>query len=224
VSLGPAKICVFDAYGTLFDLACIPGAVRSELGDRADSLMRIWRRRQLEISWLPLRPGMKADFWRVTEEALDFAMESMGLDDRGLRRRLMEAWLTPDLYPEAVAALERLRKAGYLTAILSNGSVRMLESAVARGLAGGLDAVLSAESVERFKPDPLVYELASTHFGVEPAGVCFVSGNGWDIAAAAAIGFQVVWVDRDSTPPDKAPLGVRQTVADLSELPAILGV
>jgi 2-haloacid dehalogenase len=224
VSIVPAKVCVFDAYGTLFDLACIPATVRAELNSKADSLMRIWRRRQLEISWLPLRPGARADFWRVTEEALDFAMDSMGLDDRSLRRRLMEAWLAPDPYPEVAAVLNHLRKAGYRTAILSNGTVRMLESAVARNLAGGLDAVLSAESVQRFKPDPLVYQLAATHFGVEPESVCFVSGNGWDISAAAAIGFQVVWIDRDHTAPEKAPLGARVTVADLTELPAILGV
>ncbi len=224
MSLAPAKVCVFDAYGTLFDLASIPETVREELGAKADSLMRIWRRRQLEISWLPLRPGMRADFWRVTEEALDFTMDSMGLDDRGLRKRLMEAWLTLDLYPEAAEVLGRLRKAGYLTAILSNGTVRMLESAVARNLAGGLDAVLSAESVQRFKPDPLVYQLASTHFGVSPTSVCFVSGNGWDISAAAAFGFQVVWIDRDRTAPEKAPKGARVTVASLTELPAILGV
>lgn len=223
MSLVAAKVCVFDAYGTLFDLAGIPEAVRADLGGQADSLMRIWRRRQLEISWLPLRPGMTADFWRVTEEALDFAMDSMGLDDRGLRKRLMEAWLAPDLYPEVIAVLERLRKAGYLTAILSNGSVRMLESAVARELAGGLDAVLSAQSVARFKPDPLVYRLASTHFGVEPASVYFVSGNGWDITAAAAFGFQVVWIDRDRTPPEKSPQGVWKTVTDLTELPVTLG-
>ena len=223
MSLVSSRLCVFDAYGTLFDLACIPRSVKAELGERADTLMRIWRRRQLEISWLPLRPGIAADFWRVTDEALEFAMDSLGLDDRRVRARLMEGWLSPELYPEVLETLVRLRQMGCRTAILSNGSVRMLEDAVsASGLTDNLDSVLSAQSVARFKPDPIVYQLAVAHFGVEPEGVCFVSGNPWDVSGAAAFGFQVVWINRDNTPPEKAPLGTRATVASLAELPAIL--
>jgi 2-haloacid dehalogenase len=223
MSLAPGRICVFDAYGTLFDLACIPRLVRAELGDRADTLMRIWRRRQLEISWLPLRPGIAADFWRVTDEALDFAMDSLGLDDRRLRARLMEGWLTPELYPEVQETLAHLRRMGFQTAILSNGSIRMLEDAVvASGLGDNLDSVLSAQSVSRFKPDPEVYRLAVAHFGVEPGSICFVSGNAWDVSGAAAFGFQVVWINRDSAQSEKLPQGTGATVASLAELPAIL--
>lgn len=222
MSLAAAKVCVFDAYGTLFDIGSIARSVRADLGDKADTLLRIWRRRQLELSWLPLRAGVSADFWRVTDEALDFAMETLKLDDRSLRHRLMEGWLKPDLYPEVVESLARLRGKGYRSAILSNGTVRMLEAA-AVGLQAHLDAVLSAQSVQRFKPDPLVYHLAATHFGVTPESVCFVSANAWDVSGAAAYGFQVVWINRDNIPPEKLPLGTKATVADLTELPAILG-
>ncbi|EME71771.1 2-haloalkanoic acid dehalogenase I [Paramagnetospirillum caucaseum] len=217
-------MCVFDAYGTLFDLSGISRSVRAELGERADTLMRVWRRRQLEISWLPLRPGAGADFWRVTDEALDFAMNSIGLDDPRLRLRLMEGWLTPSPYPEVVETLARLRAMGCSTAILSNGSARMIGGAVAAaGMADSLDAVLSAEAVGRFKPDPLVYNLAATHFGLAPESVCFVSANAWDVSGAAAFGFQVVWINRDNTPAEKTPQGTRATAADLAGLPAILG-
>ncbi|WP_096704436.1 haloacid dehalogenase type II [Magnetospirillum sp. 15-1] len=224
MTLAPVGACVFDAYGTLFDLGGIPRSVRVELGDRADTLMRVWRRRQLEISWLPLRPGAHADFWRVTDEALDFAMEAVGVDDRRLRLRLMEGWLTPAPYAEVAKTLGRLREMGYRTAILSNGSVRMIEGAVAAaGLGDRLDAVLSAEKVGRFKPDPLVYQAAATHFGLAPESVCFISANAWDVSGAAAFGFQVVWINRDDTPAEKLPLGTRATVANLAELPIILG-
>jgi 2-haloacid dehalogenase len=224
VSLAPVTVCAFDAYGTLFDLGCIPRLVREELGDRADVLTRLWRKRQLEISWLPLRDGATADFWRVTEEALDFAMETLGIDDHRLRVRLMQGWLTPEPYPEVLSVLTRLREMGYPTAILSNGSVSMLEGALDKaGLAPGLDAVLSAQSVNRFKPDPKVYQLAASHFGVIPDSVCFVSANPWDVSGAAAFGFQVVWINRDNAPQERLPLGTKATVADLASLPAILG-
>lgn len=224
MTLAPVRVCVFDAYGTLFDLGGIPRSVRVELGDKANTLMRVWRRRQLEISWLPLRPGSHADFWRVTDEALEFAMEAVGVDDRRLRLRLMEGWLTPAPFPEVGETMARLREMGYLVAILSNGSVRMIEGAVAAaGLTDKLDAVLSAETVGRFKPDPLVYQEAASHFGVAPESVYFVSANAWDVSGAAAFGFQVVWINRDGTPAEKLPLGTRATVANLAELPIILG-
>ncbi len=222
MSLAAAKVCVFDAYGTLFDIGSIARSVRAELGDKADTLLRIWRRRQLELSWLPLRPGVSADFWRVTDEALDFAMETLKLDDSSLRHRLMEGWLKPTPYPEVVASLARLREMGYRSAILSNGTVRMLDAGAA-GLKDHLDAVLSAQSVQRFKPDSLVYQLAATHFGVTPESVCFVSANAWDVSGAAAFGFQVVWINRDNVPPEKLPLGTKATVTNLAELPVILG-
>lgn len=222
MTLAEAKVCVFDAYGTLFDIGGIARSVQGELGDRAEILLRVWRRRQLELSWLPLRDGMAADFWRVTDEALDFAMETLKLEDRSLRHRLMEGWLKPELYPDVEACLTRLRAMGFRSAILSNGSVPMLEAGVA-GLGAHLDAVLSAQSVRRFKPDPLVYQLAATHFGVTPESVCFISANAWDVSGAAAFGFQVVWINRDNVPPEKLPLGTKATVANLGELPAILG-
>ncbi|ARJ65378.1 haloacid dehalogenase, type II [Magnetospirillum sp. ME-1] len=222
MTLAAAKVCVFDAYGTLFDIGGIARSVQGELGDKAETLLRVWRRRQLELSWLPLRAGVAADFWRVTDEALEFAMETLRLDDRGLRHRLMEGWLRPELYPEVIQSLSRLREMGCRTAILSNGTVRMLEAGAA-GLRAHLDAVLSAQSVQRFKPDPLVYQLAATHFGVTPESVCFVSANAWDVSGAAAFGFQVVWINRDNVSPEKLPLGTKATVANLAELPVILG-
>lgn len=226
MSLPGIRACVFDAYGTLFDLGCIPRSVKDQMGDKAEALMRFWRRRQLELSWLPLRSGVTADFWRVTDEALDFALQSVGWeDDYRLRSRLMEGWLTPEPYPEVPVTMERLRAGGLRTAILSNGTPRMLESAVtACGVKDHLDAVLSAQSVGRFKPDPAVYNLAAAHFGLAPESVCFVSGNAWDVSGASAYGFQVIWINRDGVPAEKLPRGTRATVADLAGLPAVLGV
>ena len=64
---------VFDAYGTLFDLAGIVGGARDVLREDTETLGRLWRQKQLEYTWLRAVMGDYADFWQVTGEALDYA-------------------------------------------------------------------------------------------------------------------------------------------------------
>ena len=218
------QVCVFDAYGTLLDVAGMAARFKDALGDKTAALMDLWRRKQLEYSWLRSLMGRYTDFWHATGEALDYAMEIVGLVDPSLRSRLMEAWLDPRLYPEVPAMLERLQAAGFKTAILSNGSVSMLTAGVSvTGLGPRLDAVLSVDQAGVFKPHPSVYKLATDRFGVEPRSVCFVSGNGWDVAGASAFGFQVAWVNRAGAPAERLPGGGDAVIATLAELPPLLG-
>ncbi|TAN63957.1 MAG: haloacid dehalogenase type II [Magnetospirillum sp.] len=221
---GGIKVCVFDAYGTLLDLGAMVERIRADLGDAAEPFFKAWRRKQLEISWLPNPIIAGADFWLVTGEALDETMVKFGITDSGLRARLMDGWLAPALYPEVPAMLARLRSAGFTAAILSNGTRKMLAAGVdAAGIAPLLDAVLSVEDVRVFKPNPAVYKLAADYFSVDPRSVCFVSGNIWDIHAAAAFGFNVVWINRAGVPPENRPRGTAATTITLAELPALLG-
>jgi 2-haloacid dehalogenase len=224
-SFSDIKACVFDAYGTLFDLGSLAERFRFALGPKAEPLMELWRRKQLEYSWLRSLMGRHTDFWHVTGEALDFAMEAQGLSDPSLRSRLMEAWLAPKVYPEALGVLRALQHSDRRTAILSNGSPSMLTAGLsATGLGKALDAVLSVEKVGTYKPHPSVYKLASDRFDVDPRQVCFVSGNGWDVAGAAAFGFTVAWVNRSGAAVDNLPAGPAAIIGSLSELPALLGV
>lgn len=217
-------VVVFDAYGTLLDLSGIAERLRPQLGERAAPLADLWRRKQLEYTWLRSLMGRHADFWHVTGEAADHALTAFGLSDPALRTRMMEAWLSPRAFAEVPDMLARLRQRGFKTAILSNGSPTMLTSGVgAAGLGGQLDAVLSVEKVGVFKPHPSVYRLAVDHFDVEPREVCFVSGNGWDVAGAAAFGFRVAWVNRAGATPESLPAGPDATIADLAGLPGLLG-
>jgi len=218
------RACVFDAYGTLIDLSRISDGFAASLGDKTAQLMEMWRRKQLDYSWLRTLMGQHADFWAVTGDALDYAMASFGLDDPALRERMMQAWLAPRVYPEVPAMLERLRAAGRKTAILSNGSTAMLSAGtVAAGLNDRLDAVLSVDSVGRFKPHPSVYALATERFGLTPAEICFVSGNGWDVAGASSFGFKVAWVNRAGAPRERLPSGPDAVLASLDDLPDLIG-
>ena len=183
------RSCVFDAYGTLFDFASAAARCTDVPGDKADRLTALWRDKQLQYTWLRAAQGRHADFWRVTGDALDFALETLDLAGPGLHDRLMQLYLTLDPFPEAAAALQQLRGAGFTSAILSNGTPQMLASAVANAGFGDLiDPVLSVEEVGVYKPHPKVYQLACDRLGAAAGAIVFISSNGWDACAAAASG------------------------------------
>src|ERR1700730_14475210 len=160
--LADTSACVFDAYGSLFDLTSASRSCGDALGDKAEAMGTLWRIKQLDYSWLRSLMGRHADFWQVTGDALDYAMAQLGFTDPALRARLMDAFLNIQAYADARSVLETLRRARRPAAILSNGSPRMLDAAVASaGIGALLDHVLSVEEVGVYKPDRRVYELAT---------------------------------------------------------------
>ena len=203
--------CIFDAYGTLFDVAAAARLAAAE--PRRAALAAVWprladdwRRKQLEYSWLRAVMGRHADFWTVTEDALDWALEANGLADPELRPRLLALYRELPAYAEVPTTLAALKARGLATAILSNGSPPMLAAAVASaGIGSLLDDVLSVESVGVFKPDARVYGLVTERFGCARDEVLFVSSNGWDAAAAAGYGFRTAWVNRAGLPVERLP-------------------
>jgi 2-haloacid dehalogenase len=192
---------VFDAYGTLFDVHAAIARHRAAAGPDADRFSEIWRQKQLEYSWTLTLAGRYADFWTLTERALDYAFARVPSVDRKLRPQLLDAYLTLDAYPDARAALSALKAHGLVTAILSNGSPSMLETAVtASSLTALFDAVLSIDAVRIYKPRPEAYALVTDRFGIKPADVVFVSSNRWDVMGASAFGFRPIWVNRSNVP------------------------
>lgn len=222
--LSGVKACVFDAYGTLFDVNSAAAACRDALGAKWQAVSDTWRQKQLAYTWLRSLMGRYVDFRQVTAEALDFALASHGVGDDALRRRLLDLYDELQPYPEVRDVLARLRRAGMRCAILSNGSPDMLESAVTHaGLGGLLDAVYSVDEVGVFKPDPRVYALASEGLGLAPADICFQSSNAWDAHAAKVFGFRVVWCNRTRQPPERLPGAPDVEIADLTALPPLVG-
>ena len=216
--------CVFDAYGTLFDFAAAARNCRDVLGDDIDRLTALWRDKQLQYTWLRAAQGRHADFWQVTGDALDFALETLGVTKPGLRDRLMSLYLTLDPFPEVSSVLARLKAAGLQTAILSNGSPAMLDAAVkAAKLETLLDAVLSVEEVGVYKPHPKVYQLAVDRLGIPASAISFQSSNAWDAYAASAFGMQVVWCNRYGQRRERLPGSPDREIRSLTELPALVG-
>ena len=212
---------VFDAYGTLFDVHAAISRHRAAAGPDADRFSDIWRTKQLEYTWTLTLAGHYADFWTLTERALDFAFARVPSVDRGLRPQLLEAYRTLDAFPDARAALAALKALGLRVAILSNGTPSMLSAAVeAAGMAEYLDAVLSVHAVQQYKPRPEVYELVTDALALERSNVGFVSSNRWDVMGAASFGFQTYWVNRLAVPDEYADFAPLRRIGDLTALSA----
>lgn len=219
------SVYVFDAYGTLFDVNSAARnasaeADHAELAAKWPEVSANWRRKQLEYTWLRAVAGRHCDFWQVTKDGLDWALEAAGVTSDATRDRLLALYRELDAYAEVPLMLERLKSAGAQTAILSNGSPDMLSAAVtSAGITSSLDAVLTVEDVGVFKPHDRVYDLVETQFNCAKSDVLFVSSNGWDAAGAAGYGFTTAWVNRAGDPIDRLYATPHHVLKDLTTIP-----
>lgn len=227
----PITTCVFDAYGTLFDVGAAARQAASEPAHTAikDDWMAVaehWRLKQLQYTWLRAITRAHTDFWEVTQNGLDWALEKTGhAGDAPLRARLLALYWELQAYSEVPQMLADLKAGGMNTAILSNGSPDMLQGAVdSAGINDVLDVSLSVQSVGIFKPDASVYDLVGAHFGCAKDEVLFVSSNGWDAGAATGYGFSTAWVNRSGEPMDRLPWTPAHTLSDLTGIPKLAGL
>jgi 2-haloacid dehalogenase len=212
---------VFDAYGTLLD---VHGAMQRHADSLPPDWERIsveWRQKQLEYSWITALTGPRhhRDFWTLTQTAFDYVAARHRITEPSVRAALLEAYRELPAYPDARPMLRALRGRGLKTAILSNGEPAMLDAAVrAAGLQDLLDAVISVEEVQVYKPDARVYALAEKHLGVPIPRMGFVSSNAWDAQGASAAGFRVFWCNRAELPPE---YGLDQSATMIAGLDAL---
>jgi 2-haloacid dehalogenase len=194
----PIKAVVFDAYGTLFDIQSVAAVTEAAFPGHGDLITQIWRIKQLEYTWLRSLMRRYQDFGIVTRDALAYTLRTLGLTfDTATFSRIMDKYLSLDLYPDALAALGAMKDRKL--AILSNGSPALLKPLVANsGLDCLLDATISVDAAKVFKPRPNAYALIETTLGIAPAEVLFVSSNPWDVCGAKSFGLTVAWIDRVS--------------------------
>ena len=212
------KVCAFDAYGTCFDINSAAQNLAKEIGKDWLSFSTTWRTVQLEYTWLRSLMKKHEDFWRVTEDSLDFAMESHKIDKK-FRSKLLELYKKLNSYPELVTCLKNLKEKNIKTCILSNGSPSLLNELTAHAKVQDLfDYLISIEEVGIYKPHPKVYELVTKKFDCKPEEVCFLSSNTWDIVGGGIFGYQSIWVDRFGKTFDKLGYQPKFKVKDLSEL------
>ena len=190
------RACVFDAYGTLFDVHSV--VLRGGNGIAGDllALSTLWRQKQLEYTWLRSLMERYTDFWDVTEAALHAAVGQLRIEATETQLdRLMQAYLFPSAFQDVKPTLEAL--GGVPLAILSNGAPRMLESAVRQNaLESYFAEIISADRVKTYKPCPQVYALGPAILKLAAQEILFVSSNAWDAAGAKSFGYRVCWCNR----------------------------
>jgi 2-haloacid dehalogenase len=217
------RICVFDAYGTLFDFNSAVARHRDAIGSQADKLSELWRTKQIQYTWLRSLMGVYDPFWTVTREALDHSMAALGVDGVAIADRLMDAYRALDAFAEVPAMLDAIAAMGVRAAILSNGDPGMLRDAVHNaGLDGRFEALLSVDEVRIYKVARPAYQLVRDRLAVAANEVCFLSSNCWDAHGAAHFGFDVAWVNRAGAPDDRLPGRIAIQLRDLSGLPDLL--
>lgn len=214
------QLYAFDAYGTLLDVHSAAARLAGRIGEDWQRFSDVWRTKQLEYTWVHAAIGTRASFWTLTERSLDYAIAATGVDiDDATRAALLDAWRELEAFPEAPAALARLRQSGARLAILSNGDPDLLERAVdSAGLAGLFEHVLSVADAGTFKPMPAVYRLAVEAFDAVPERITFCSSNRWDIAGASAFGFHTVWINRTGRPDEYPDMPAARVVTTLDGL------
>jgi 2-haloacid dehalogenase len=200
------KACIFDAYGTLFDVNAACRELSKEVGVNWEKLASLWRLRQVEYTWLRNSMDQYIDFWQITSDALDYAMETLDIENIELREELLNLYLKLKAYPEVKGLLTKLKQRGLKTGILSNGSMKMLNSAVDNAnIRDVLDVILSVEECEIYKPSSKVYDLVKIKMHINKENVLFFSSNAWDMHAASNYGFKTIWVNRFNNKLERLP-------------------
>jgi 2-haloacid dehalogenase len=215
------KAILFDAYGTLLDVHDIAVLAERHWLGSGQRLSALWRDKQLQYTWLRTLSHNYADFLKVTGEALDFATGRLGLAMTAeIRTELMAAYERLAPFPDAAPTLAALAERGVPLAVLSNGTPLMLERAFgAAGLSHRFSALLSVDSVKRYKTAPEAYQIAVDRFGGAPGDYLLVSSNGWDVAGANVFGFRTFWVNRGGLPVEQlgvVPTGIGSSLLDLA--------
>ena len=212
------KIYVFDAYGTLFDVdhACKEMAI--QLGDNWDKLSSIWRQKQLEYSWLYNSMNEYDSFWKITKDSLEYAMNSLSMNSVKIKNELLDLYFKIGAFEEVEEVLKKIKKNKIKTAILSNGSYDMLNSAVKNSKFDELiSEVISVDECKKFKPHRDVYNLVIDKFNINKKNCIFFSSNCWDIHGASNFGFQTVWINRKKNIDELLPGQVDDQVQSLKE-------
>lgn len=212
------KVCAFDAYGTCFDINSAAMGLANKIGKDWLAFSSTWRTVQLEYTWLRSLMKRYVDFWKVTEDLLEYAMESHGID-KNFKNELLNLYKKLNPYPELKDCLKSLKSKKLKICILSNGSPDLLKQLISNaGVQELFDDLISVEDVKIFKPDPQVYELVTKKYKCKPEEVCFMSSNTWDIVGGGLFGYQTVWVDRFNKKFDKLDYKPNMQIKNLSEL------
>jgi len=212
------RACVFDAYGTLFDVNSAAAKCKEKLGSKWEGFANAWRTTQLEYTWLRSLMKKHKNFWEITEDSLDHTMEAFKIN-KEMKNELLDLYKKLSPYPEVKECLEKLKAKKIKIAILSNGTPDLLKELVENNnIQNYFDDIFSIESVRIYKPDSRVYEMPIKKYDCKPENICFFSSNTWDVSGGGIYGYNAVWVNRSNKVFDKLSYKPKLVINNLKEL------
>jgi 2-haloacid dehalogenase len=210
--------CVFDAYGTLFDVNSAAAKCKEKLGDKWESFANTWRTTQLEYTWLRSLMKKYKNFWQITEDSLDHTMATFKID-KNMREELLNLYKELIPYPEVKECLDGLKSKKIKMAILSNGTPNLLKRLVeSNNIQNYFDDIMSVENVGVYKPDSKVYEMPIKKYACKPENICFLSSNTWDVSGGGVFGYNAIWVNRFNKVFDKLDYKPQHIINNLNQL------
>ena len=212
------KAIVFDAYGTLFDVNSAAEKCKNKLGNKWESFANFWRTTQLEYTWLRSLMKKHKDFWQITEDSLDKSMKVFNVDNN-LKNELLNLYKILSPYPEVKKVLKNLKEKKFKLAILSNGTLELLNDLVKNNDLNNLfDDLFSIEEVQIYKPDSKVYGLPIKKYNIKPNEIVFLSANTWDVSGGGNYGYNSIWVNRNKSHFDNLDYLPENEIGNLTQL------
>ena len=210
--------CVFDAYGTLFDVNSAAAKCKEKLGDKWENFANAWRTTQLEYTWLRSLMKRYQNFWKITEDSLDHTMTTFKIN-KNMKKELLNLYKELNTYPEVEKCLATLKSKNIKIAILSNGTPDLLKRLVeSNNIQNYFDNIISVENIKIYKPDPKVYEMPIKKYNCKPENICFLSSNTWDVSGGGVFGYKAIWVNRFNKIFDKLDYNPQYIINNLNQL------
>ena len=212
------KAVVFDAYGTLFDVNSAAKRCKDKIGAKWETFANFWRTTQLEYTWLRSLMKRHKNFWDITEDSLDKSMKVFNIN-KNMKNELLSLYKILSPYPEVKGVLEDLKKKNFKLAILSNGTLDLLNELVESNKLNNLfDDLFSIEEVKIYKPDPRVYELPIQKYKIKSDEITFLSANTWDVSGGGNFGYNSIWVNRHNSIFDILDFQPKNEISNLTQL------
>ena len=212
------KAVVFDAYGTLFDVNSAAEKCKDKIGAKWEIFANFWRTTQLEYTWLRSLMKRHKNFWDITEDSLDKSMKVFNIN-KNMKNELLSLYKILSPYPEVKGVLEDLKKKNFKLAILSNGTLDLLNELVESNKLNNLfDDLFSIEEVKIYKPDPRVYEIPIKKYKIKSDEITFLSANTWDVSGGGNFGYNSIWVNRHNSVFDILDFQPKNEISNLTQL------
>ena len=191
---------LFDINETVLDLSSLKPKFKTAFGDEA--ITATWFSMLLHTSTVCIVTDIKTDFAGLAGTMLDAVAARRGVElSDVMRADILGGFASLAPHSDIIAALSRLRSAGYRTVAFTNSSLNLVTSQIENaGLRDYFDDIVSVEETGSFKPDPRVYEFVARRVNRPIEELRLVATHDWDTHGALSAGMLAAYIDRSGAP------------------------